>query len=87
MTNVKIAGDGMDFPVSVKKGNQEMPQPIDMSPPWWDGTVAINFTPDEWRSIANELRMLYFLPEFPENEYDHMLINIIDRIEKSLGEE
>jgi hypothetical protein len=71
--------------VNVKKGNRKMPQPIDMSPPWWDGTIAINFTPDEWDGILKELKMLYQIPEFPENDYDTMIVNIIDRIEKSVG--
>jgi hypothetical protein len=85
------AYNGEDFASRLRKllkeGAKHMPQPIDTSPPWWDGTISINFTPDEWRGIADELRMLYYIPEFPENEYDHMMINIIDRIEKSLGEE
>jgi hypothetical protein len=62
-----------------------MPQPIDMSPPWWDGTIAINFTPDEWAGIVTELKMLYQSPEFPKNNYDNMIVNIVDRIEKNVG--
>jgi hypothetical protein len=62
-----------------------MNQPIDTAPPWWDGTISINFTQEEWMGIANELRMLYNIPEFPENDYDYMIINIIDRIDKNIG--
>jgi hypothetical protein len=61
------------------------PQPIDTSPPWWDGTIAINFSVEEWQGIITELRMLYQIPGFPENDYDIMLVNIIDRIEKNVG--
>jgi len=66
-------------------GGQKMKQPINTSPPWWDGTIAINFTLDEWVGIVKELKMLYQIPEFPENDYDAMIVNIIDRIEKSVG--
>lgn len=64
-----------------------MNQPIDMSPPWWDGTIAIPFSVEEWEAIVSELYMLYEIPTFPENDYDLMLINIIDRIQKNLGTE
>ena len=62
-----------------------MNQPIDTSPPWWDGTITIPFTPEEWQGILSELRMLHQIPDFPENDYDLMLINIMDRIEKNIG--
>ena len=62
-----------------------MPQPIDTSPPWWDGTIAINFSIEEWEAIVSELYMLYAIPTFPENYYDEMIINIIDRIQKGIG--
>ena len=61
-----------------------MNQPIDTSPPWWDGTIAIPFSVEEWEPIVSELYMLYEIPTFPENDYDLMLINIIDRIEKGI---
>jgi hypothetical protein len=64
-----------------------MNQPIDMSPPWWDGNIAIPFSVEEWEGILTELRMLHQIPSFPENDYDLMLINIMDRIEKHLGTE
>ena len=60
------------------------PQPIDTSPPWWDGTIAINFSKEEWQGILTELRMLYQIPEFPQDDYDMMLVNIMNRIEKEI---
>lgn len=47
--------------------------------------TAIPFSVEEWEGILTELRMLNQIPSFPENDYDLMLINIMDRIEKSLG--
>ena len=64
-----------------------MPQPIDMSPPWWDGTIAINFSRAEWYGILTELRMLYQIPEFPQDDYDVMLVNVMDRIERNIGDD
>lgn len=64
-----------------------MPQPIDISPPWWDGTVAIPFSIEEWKSILRELQMLYNIPAFPHGDHDHMIVNIMDRIEKGIGTE
>jgi hypothetical protein len=64
-----------------------MNQPIDTGPPWWDGTISIPFLLEEWQGILTELRMLHQIPSFPENDYDLMLINIMDRIEKNLGVE
>ena len=61
-----------------------MNQPIDTSPPWWDGTIAIPFSLDEWEAIVSELYMLYEIPTFPENDHDLMIINIIDRIQKGI---
>jgi hypothetical protein len=51
----------------------------------WRGTIGIDFTAEEWQGILTELRMLYQIPSFPENDYDVMLINIMDRIEKNVG--
>ena len=64
-----------------------MPQPIDTSPPWWDGTIAISFSVEEWGAIVSELYMLYGIPDFPADDYDEMIVNIIDRIEKGIGVE
>ena len=62
-----------------------MPQPINDSPPWWDGTIAIPFSIEEWQGIVKELQMLYSIPGFPHSEHDEMMVNIIDRIEKGIG--
>lgn len=62
-----------------------MPQPIDTSPPWWDGTISIAFSVEEWKGIFRELQMLYSIPGFPYSEHDQMMVNIIDRIEKGIG--
>lgn len=51
----------------------------------WRGTIGIDFSVEEWQGILTELRMLYQIPSFPENDYDVMLTNIMDRIEKNLG--
>ena len=64
-----------------------MSQPINTSTPWWNGNIAIDFSLDEWQGILTELRMLYEIPSFPENDYDLMLVNIMDRIEKNIGKE
>lgn len=58
-----------------------MPQPIDTSPPWWDGTIAIPFSVEEWEEIRMAL----------QNEWGRVghepYLNLIDRIEKGIGEE
>jgi hypothetical protein len=59
-----------------------MNQSISTSPPWWDGTIAINFSVEEWKAIFQELAMLYEIPGFPENEKDDMIVHIMNRIEK-----
>lgn len=63
-------------------------QPIDTSPPWWDGTIAIAFTPDEWKYIiqvlADDLIYHYGLIK---KDSETMARNIIDRIEKNIGTE
>lgn len=55
--------------------------------PWWDAKIGIDFTRHEWELILHELRQLYYIPEFPETHEDKILVNIIDRIEKTLGVE
>jgi len=74
--------DCEDYSVSSEKN---IGRPIDLSPPWWDGTIAIPFSAEEWEGILTELRMLHQIPSFPENDYDQMLINVMDRIEKNIG--
>ena len=43
----------------------------------------VNFTHDELESIRHELIMAYDPEKL--DDYDYMLLNIIDRIEKELG--
>lgn len=64
-----------------------MPQPIDTSPPWWDGTIAIAFSVDEWKFIINNLNWEY-VPMCGDPESGcgcAEAANIIDRIEKGIG--
>jgi hypothetical protein len=74
----------LDTPVSSAAKIVTKSQPINTSPPWWNGNVSIDFSTDEWRGILSELRMLYEIPTFPENDHDLMLINIMDRIQKGI---
>lgn len=64
-----------------------MTQPIDTSPPWWDGTVAIPFTVKEWNLILNNLVWEYS-STCSDTECDcNVAMNIVDRIEKNIGQE
>ena len=47
--------------------------------------ISISFTHEEWEAVRHELLMAYD-PETLD-DYDYMLLNIIDRIEKNLGVE
>ena len=64
-----------------------MPQPIDMSPPWWDGTISINFSREEWQEIIGILDShVRFQLDYVSSDTDvEMPLNIIDRIEKGIG--
>ena len=63
-----------------------MPQPIDDSPPWWDGTIAIPFSKDEWRYIIEVLLDdLIYHSGLITDESEALARNIIDRIEKGIG--
>lgn len=65
-----------------------MPQPIDDSPPWWDGTIAIAFSKDEWKYIVQVLNDdLIYHYGLINDESETMARNIIDRIKKGIGEE
>lgn len=55
--------------------------------PWWDAQIGISFTREEWETILHELKQLYAIPDFPANDYDMGIVNIMDRIEKNLGTE
>ena len=65
-----------------------MNRPIDMSPPWWDGNIAIPFSHEQWKYIAEVLNgdLVYHYGLITQ-EAVIMARNIIDVIEKNLGEE
>ena len=64
-----------------------MNQPIDTSPPWWDGTIAIAFSVKEWNIIMDNLAWEYST-SCSDSECDcKMVMNIVDRIEKGIGVE
>ena len=50
--------------------------------PWWDGKVGIAFTNLEWELIHWELEQLYYIPGFPANEKDQILVDIMNTIHK-----
>ena len=60
-------------------------QPIDDSPPWWDGTIAIPFSIEEWKLIADNLQWEYGSLCDDKNCDCVIVNNIIDRIEKGIG--
>lgn len=63
-----------------------MSQPIDDSPPWWDGTIAIPFSRDEWKYIIEVLLDdLVYHYGLLDSEAETMAKNIVDRIEKGIG--
>lgn len=63
-----------------------MPQPIDNSPPWWDGTIAIPFTRDEWISIISCIEYtIHYSAVYPDECLEEL--NIIDRIQKNIDVE
>lgn len=47
--------------------------------------ISMDFTRDEWACIANGLLDVYDANRL--NEYDYIILNIVDRIEKELGVE
>jgi hypothetical protein len=65
-----------------------MPQPIDMSFPWWDGTISIPFSTNEWEYILNGLYSLVDnapVLGWAGTEVETDIRNVIDRIEKNIG--
>ena len=63
-----------------------MPQQIDTSPPWWDGTIAIAFSESEWKYIVQVLNDdLIYHYGLINNKSETMARNIMDRIEKGIG--
>lgn len=66
-----------------------MPQPIDASPPWWDGTIAIALTPEQWKHIIGSLSydVTYLLDDSPVDlDLINFISKIINRIEESLDD-
>ena len=59
-------------------------QPIDTSPPWWDGKVAIAFSIEEWEAILYELEMLYQIIGFPMTKQDVTIASIMEHIRKNI---
>ena len=67
-----------------------MPQPIDTSPPWLDGTIAIALTPEQWKHIIGSLSydVTYLLDDSPvDTDLIRFICEIINRIEKGIVEE
>lgn len=63
-----------------------MSQSLDTAPPWWDGTISINFSEREWEYIRNVLQQdLVHFGSILGKDARSMQTNIIDRIEKNLG--
>lgn len=63
-----------------------MNQPIDMSPPWWDGTIAIPFSEIEWKYMLQVLiDDLIYHHGLMSDESKTISTNIMDCIEKNLG--
>ena len=63
---------------------------MDVSPHWWDGNVAIPFSTNEWEYILNGLSALLdnaYVWGWATMEIETDIRNMIDRIEKNIGEE
>jgi hypothetical protein len=59
-----------------------------ISPPWWDGNIAIDFSTNEWEYVLNGLYNLIdnaYLWGLADSEVEEDVRNIIDRIEKNVG--
>jgi hypothetical protein len=80
----------LDTPVSSAAKIVTKSQPIDTSPPWWNGNVAIDFSPNEWEYVLNGLKGLVdnaYLWGWAGTEVEKDILNIMDRIEKNIGVE
>jgi hypothetical protein len=78
----------LDTPVSSARKTETHSQPIDTSPPWWDGNIAIPFSTNEWEYVLNGLSSLLdnaYLWGWADTEVETDIRNIIDRIEKNIG--
>jgi hypothetical protein len=69
-------------------GGHKLNQPINTAPPWWDGTIAIAFSTNDWEYILNGLYSLVEnapLLGWAGTEVETDIRNIIDYIEKNIG--
>jgi len=80
----------LDTPVSSARKTVTQGQSIDTSPPWWNGNIAIDFSPNEWEYVINGLSALIETAHmwgWADTAVETDIRNIIDRIEKNLGVE
>jgi hypothetical protein len=80
----------LDEPLSSARKTEKHGQHIDTSPPWWDGNIAIPFSTDEWEHVLNGLSALLenaYVWEWATIEFETDIRNMIDRIEKNIGQE
>ena len=80
----------LEEPVSSARKIETHTQPIDTSPPWWNGNLAIDFSTNEWEYILNGLHSLIdnsYVLGWAGTEVEIDIKNIIDRIEKNIGVE
>jgi hypothetical protein len=80
----------LDTPVSSARKIEKQGQHIDTSHPWWNGNVAIDFSPNEWEYVLNGLHFLIdnsYVLGWAGTEVETDIKNIIDRIEKNIGVE
>lgn len=60
---------------------------INTSPPWWDGTIAIALTPEQWRHITGSLAwdVTSLMDEHPvDTQLIRFISEIINRIEENI---
>jgi hypothetical protein len=80
----------LDTPVSSARKTEIRSQHIDTSPAWWDGNVAIPFSTNEWEYVVQGLTALLdnaYNWGWATKDIEDEIRNMIDRIEKGIGEE
>lgn len=91
MSNVRCWNCGNDFEhVGSAAKTVDKTRHIDTSPAWWDGNIAIPFSTNEWEYVLNGLSALLdnaYLWGWADTEVETDIRNIIDRIEKNIGQE
>ena len=63
-------------------------QPIDTSPPWWNGNVAIDFSPNEWEYVLNGLELLIdnaYMWGWATTEVEKDIRTIIEHIQRNVS--